>query len=191
MVTEKPEERLEKPERTANHAPYWSMNLTLIQKLAVSVTLLVVAIFLFAGGCQVAMWSKYNGTIVRCAGKPYGAASQVGTCMDWGRTLAVTVGILLVGGVATFLLGLMSARKARIGCAEVPEKESPKLWLVALLLSIFLGGLGVDRFYLGYIELGISKLLTIGGFGIWWLIDVVMIATNSLKDAQGRRLAKK
>jgi len=66
-----------------------------------------------------------------------------------------------------------------------------KDWLTALLLSIFLGQLGIDRFYLGYIGLGVLKLLTAGGCGIWWLVDVILIATNRLKDAQGRELLKK
>jgi len=56
------------------------------------------------------------------------------------------------------------------------------------LLSIFLGEFGVDRFYLGYTGLGILKLVTIGGFGIWWLIDIIMIGTGKMKDAQGNDL---
>lgn len=55
--------------------------------------------------------------------------------------------------------------------------------VVALILS---GELGIDRFYLGYIGTGILKLITCGGFGIWWLIDLIMIATGKLcrKTAQ-------
>ncbi len=75
--------------------------------------------------------------------------------------------------------------------STAPVVDDRKDWLVALLLSIFLGQLGVDRFYLGYIGLGVLKLLTGGGCGIWWLVDVIMIATDSLKDAKGRPLRKK
>jgi len=63
-----------------------------------------------------------------------------------------------------------------------------KQYMVALLLSVFLGGLGVDRFYLGYTVLGIVKLVTAGGCGIWWLIDLILIATKKLKDANGNDL---
>ena len=58
-----------------------------------------------------------------------------------------------------------------------PEKK-PKKWIVALLLSILLGSLGVDRFYLGYVWTGILKLITAGGLGIWWIIDLILIATK-------------
>jgi hypothetical protein len=68
--------------------------------------------------------------------------------------------------------------------------DGPKDWLTALLLSIFLGTLGVDRFYMGQSGLGIGKLLTFGGCGVWWLIDVILIATGSAKDAKGRLLVK-
>jgi TM2 domain-containing membrane protein YozV len=63
-----------------------------------------------------------------------------------------------------------------------------KNFLTALLLSIFLGTLGVDRFYLGYVGLGLLKLFTWGGCGLWWLIDVILIASKQLKDASGNPL---
>ena len=62
--------------------------------------------------------------------------------------------------------------------------------VVALILSILLGELGIDRFYLGYIGTGILKLITCGGFGIWWLIDLIMIATGKLKPKDGSEYAE-
>lgn len=56
-----------------------------------------------------------------------------------------------------------------------------KSQLVALLLCIFVGTLGIHRFYLGYIGIGIIQLLTLGGCGIWTLIDLIMIITGDLK----------
>ena len=57
--------------------------------------------------------------------------------------------------------------------------------LTAILLSIFTGALGIDRFYLGYTGLGVVKLLTAGGLGIWALIDLIMICAGSLRPADG------
>ena len=73
---------------------------------------------------------------------------------------------------------------------EVPGLFSDKEWLVGLLLSVFVGSLGVDRFYVGHIGLGIFKLLTCGGLGIWSLIDIVLFATNKVVDTQGRPLRR-
>lgn len=73
---------------------------------------------------------------------------------------------------------------------EVPGLFSEKEWIVALLLSAFLGTLGIDRFYLGYIGLGILKLVTLGLCGIWWVIDLVLIAVGSLKDSNGLPLRR-
>ena len=58
----------------------------------------------------------------------------------------------------------------------------------AIILSVLVGSLGVDRFYLGYTGLGILKLLPCGGLGIWTLIDLIRICTGSLKAADGSEL---
>lgn len=71
---------------------------------------------------------------------------------------------------------------------QVPNQAAPKSFATALLLSFFLGGLGVDRFYLGYTGLGIAKLLTCGGLGIWGLIDFIMIAMRKVPAADGSAL---
>lgn len=73
--------------------------------------------------------------------------------------------------------------------SSIPGVFSSKSYMTALLLSIFLGGLGVDRFYLGYTGLGIVKLLTFGGCGIWSLIDLVLIAMRNLNDSDGNPLS--
>ncbi len=64
-------------------------------------------------------------------------------------------------------------------------EKSEKGFIATLLLCLFLGGLGVHRFYVGKIGTGILMLLTIGGLGIWALIDLIMIAVGSFKDKNG------
>ena len=65
-----------------------------------------------------------------------------------------------------------------------------KSQVTALLLVIFLGGLGIHRFYLGYTWQGIVQLLTLGGLGIWTLIDLVRIITGDLKPKDGEYTKK-
>ncbi len=69
---------------------------------------------------------------------------------------------------------------------ENQRRTSDKNWTTALLLSIFLGPLGADRFYVGRTGLGILKLLTIGGYFVWWVVDIVLLLTERMKDDNGR-----
>ena len=72
---------------------------------------------------------------------------------------------------------------------QIPGLFSDKDWMTTLLLSLFVGSFGVDRFYLGQTGLGVAKLLTCGGCGVWSLIDLVLIAMRKVPDVDGRPLA--
>ena len=63
--------------------------------------------------------------------------------------------------------------------------NSGKSFVSVLILCIVLGWLGVHRFYVGKIWTGIIMLLTLGGLGIWTLIDIIVIATQNFKDSDG------
>lgn len=72
---------------------------------------------------------------------------------------------------------------------QAPAQKPPKDFVVAWLLALFLGALGVDRFYRGFLGLGILKLVTCGGAGIWALIDVLIIIVTGGRDSTGQQLA--
>lgn len=81
----------------------------------------------------------------------------------------------------------------KCGCSVAPVREvdpnrSPKDWLTTLLLCFFVGGLGVHRFYVGKTGTGIVQLLTLGGCGIWSLIDFIVIVCGNFTDAEGKRI---
>ncbi|RUP48817.1 TM2 domain-containing protein [Jimgerdemannia flammicorona] len=94
--------------------------------------------------------------------------------------------IILLSIVAVLVLSYHWSTDILIGAPEEPDRcKSDRSWLAALLFSIFLGPLGVDRFYLGYIFTGILKLVTAGLGGIWWVVDIVLIAAGALPDHYG------
>ncbi|MCL2260614.1 MAG: TM2 domain-containing protein [Fibromonadales bacterium] len=72
---------------------------------------------------------------------------------------------------------------------EGVEPKSSVSWSTTMLFSAFLGSLGVDRFFSGRIGLGILKLITLGGLGLWWLIDMILTMLGKTKDAQGKFIA--
>lgn len=63
-------------------------------------------------------------------------------------------------------------------------------YFIALALSIIVGMIAVDRFYMGKIGTGILKLITFGGFGIWYIVDIVLIATGAMRDVHGRPMVR-
>ena len=72
---------------------------------------------------------------------------------------------------------------------QVPGVFSDKDYVTTLIISWLVGIFGIDRFYLGYTGLGIAKLLTLGGCGVWAIVDLILIAMRKVPDAQGRPLA--
>ena len=64
-------------------------------------------------------------------------------------------------------------------------ERSEKGFVPTLLLCIFFGWLGIHRFYVGKVGTGVLQLITLGGFGIWSFIDMIMIIVGSFKDSQG------
>ena len=71
------------------------------------------------------------------------------------------------------------------------QMNSEKDWIITLILSILVGSLGIDRFYSGSILLGVLKLFTLGGLGLWWLIDLIMLVTGNYKDGDGNPIVSK
>jgi TM2 domain-containing membrane protein YozV len=80
-------------------------------------------------------------------------------------------------------------------CGVATDNSNPTVgtcdWLTTLLLCFFLGSLGVHSFYAKKTGIGIFQLLTLGGCGIWVLVDFIMILSNGYKDGNGNALVRK
>jgi len=74
--------------------------------------------------------------------------------------------------------------------SQTAVRTGSKSWVVALLLCLFLGVLGVHRFYVGKIGTGILQLITFGAFGVWPLVDLILIAVGKFTDKEGLALAR-
>jgi hypothetical protein len=71
-----------------------------------------------------------------------------------------------------------------------PTDVSDKSRLAATLLALFTGLFGGHRFYVGKVGSGILQLCTLGGMGIWWMADIVLVASGEFRDVTGKRVLR-
>jgi len=72
----------------------------------------------------------------------------------------------------------MAKKRSKTNQKSKAEGVREVNWVLCLVMSIVFGWVGVDRFIMGKVGTGILKLITFSGFGIWWLVDVILIATK-------------
>ena len=146
-----------------------------------------------------------GGGMVRYSAKDQGTAfllavflgTMGGDKFYLGQTGLGIAKLLTCGGfgiwalIDAIMIGMGKGKDAEgLALAREPSSGHPqKSQGTAFLLSYFLGTFGADRFYLGQTGLGIAKLLTCGGLGIWALIDSIMIGMGKMKDAEGNSLS--
>jgi hypothetical protein len=122
-----------------------------------------------SGPAGTELFALLNGEVVG----PYGSIQLQRMA---SRRQVSTRTLVRVGTGAWFPLG------------HVPGIFSDRSWAHALAFSILGGGLGLDQFYLGNAGAGIGKLVTLGGLGVWWVLDVILLLTHVTTDARGKPL---
>ena len=81
--------------------------------------------------------------------------------------------------------------KCGVGLRNEMAHGEGRDWFTSLLLCFFLGIFGIHRFYTGHTAIGVVQLITLGGCGIWALVDFIMIIVGSFRDSDGNLLVKR
>ncbi len=112
--------------------------------------------------------------------------------MYWLRSGVALAGAAVTTRLNYFRFNMLAMQDHRdwIDSLRAQRALSTKNWGTALLLSILLGIFGADRFYVGRTGLGVLKLLTFGGYFVWWVVDVILLVQGRMKDDLGRLVRK-
>jgi len=110
----------------------------------------------------------------------YGATIQTLTIKVYDSVKAISSFVKL--GLLFAFLGFFVAMFAWTKSAD------RNYFTMAIILSVIFGGIALDRFYLGYFWLGLLKMMTFGGCGIWYVVDLILIATKGMKNSNGQEL---
>jgi len=102
-------------------------------------------------------------------------------CQECGKIISIKAEICPKCGVRQPLSSIKTEN----------QKMKEEKWLITLLLCFFLGAFGIHRFYTGHTLIGVLQLLTLGGCGVWALIDLIIIITGDYKDADGNPITNR